>query len=236
MPITDYVQAQVLAKKVEQIIAECESESEYQTVLNYHDYIVTHTEYGFIDGEEAELSYKAYGALLRGQAVCNGYAEAMELLLLCSGFDTYMAVGNTQDGSHAWNIVNIDGEWYHVDTTYDDPVPDMGDQALHVYLNVNDAIMEQSHSWNKSAYPECVSMDANYYKKEYKEFSDIEQLKNYIIQTISSESIYEVMLSGFTPNQSDFESIMKETGTVSVSWQCYEDGDYSIYRIVFQRE
>ena len=65
MDISAYVQAQVLAKKVRQIMDECKSESEYQTVVNYHDYIVHNTTYGFLTGEEEQYSYKAYGALLR---------------------------------------------------------------------------------------------------------------------------------------------------------------------------
>lgn len=234
MPITEQVEAQVLAKKVEQIMELCQSTSEYQTVVNYHDYIVTNTVYGFIEGEDDKLSYTASGALLKGKAVCNGYAEAMELLLLCSGFDSYMAFGNTAEGSHAWNIVNIGGEWYHVDTTWDDPIPDMGDVPMHMYLNVNDEIIKKTHSWNESAYPECVSMDENYYKKENQEFDSLEALKNYVVQNIESEKEFEVMIYSIYLSQSDFEYIMQEAGAKTVSWQCYETGDYSVFRMEFQ--
>lgn len=234
MSISEHLDAQILAKKVEQIIDSCQSTSQYQTVVNYHDYIVTNTVYGFLDGEEEKLSYTASGALLKKRAVCNGYAEAMELLLLCSGFDSYMAFGNTEEGSHAWNIVNIEGEWYHVDTTWDDPIPDMGDEPLHMYLNVNDEIIKETHSWNESAYPECVSMDENYYKKENQEFDNLEILKNYIVQNIESENKFEVMVYDMHLNQSDFEYIMQEADAKTVSWQCYEAGDYSVFRMEFQ--
>ncbi len=237
VPITDHVQAQVLAKKVEQIMDSCEDASEYQTVVNYHDYIVANTVYGFLEGDDYDLSFTASGALLKGTAVCNGYAEAMELLLLCSGFDVYMAFGNTTEGSHAWNIVNIEGDWYHVDTTWDDPIPDMGDTALHIYLNVDDAIIGETHSWNESAYPECTSMDANYYRKENKEFDNIEDLTAYIVQNLDSEDEFEIMVHDMNLGQSDFAVMMQAaeaTGVETVSWQCYEAGDYSVFRIEFR--
>lgn len=233
-PITERLEAQVLAKKVEQIMDACKGTSDYQTVVNYHDYIVTNTVYGFLDGEEENLSYTASGALLKGRAVCNGYAEAMELLLLCSGLDAYMAFGNTAEGSHAWNIVNIDGEWYHVDTTWDDPIPDMGDASMHMYLNVSDEVIRKTHTWNESAYPECVSMEENYYKKENREFDDLEALKDYIVKNIESEHEFEVMIYNINLGQSDFEYIMQEAGADAVSWQSYETGDYFVFRMEFQ--
>lgn len=229
--IENNLNANLLAVKVQQIMRDCPSEDPYEQVVFYHDYIVTHTKYGFLEGEEEELSFTAAGVLLKGTAVCNGYAEAMELLLLCSGIDTYMAVGTTQEGGHAWNIVNINDKWYHVDTTWDDPVPDRGKTAMHVYLNVDDSIMEKTHTWNRDAYPECTDLDENYYYQEGKACENFNDFKNYVLAEMKSTSSIEVMVRDSDAIQYDCGFVVKEGGADVVSWQSYEDGDYMVMLI-----
>lgn len=226
--IENNTDAEVLALKVQQIINECHASNDYEKVVFYHDYIVTHTKYGFLDGEEELLPYTAAGALLHGTAVCNGYAEAMELLLLCSGVDTYMAVGSTDEGSHAWNIVNIDDNWYHVDATWDDPVPDMGADSIHVYLNVNDAVMEKTHTWNRNAYPECTNLDYNYYEQEGTAFDSFNDFKTYALEEMNSGNRMEVMVKDSESMEYDCGFLVQSGGANSVSWQSYEDGDYMV--------
>lgn len=230
--IENNLDAVILAEKVRQVMEGCHASDDYEKVVYYHDYIVTHTEYGFLDGEDELLPYTAAGALLRGTAVCNGYAEAMELLLLCSGVDAYMAVGTTEEGNHAWNIVNIDGSWYHVDTTWDDPVPDMGRNSIHVYLNVSDAVMEKTHTWNRNAYPECNDLKYNYYEQEGRAFDSFNDFKAYILEEMKSSKRMEVMVTDSESIQYDCGFVVQSGGANSVSWQSYEDGDYMVMIIM----
>ncbi len=232
--IEDNFNAERLAAKTRQIIEECAAESDYEKVVAYHDYIVTHTKYGLLEGEEEDISFTAAGALLHGTAVCNGYAEAMELLLLCSGVETYMAVGMTDDGTHAWNIVNIDGDWYHVDTTWDDPIPDMGKESIHVYLNVNDAVMEKTHTWNRSAYPECTNMEYNYYRQEGTAFDSFNDFKRYVLTEMKTTDRIEVMVTDSERIAYDCGFTIQEGGAKAVSWQNYEDGDYMVMVIALE--
>lgn len=233
--IVNNMDAEILATKVEMVMAECPGGSDYEKVKFYHDYIVTHTEYGFLEGEDEILSYTAEGVLLRGTAVCNGYAEAMELLLLCSNIETYMAVGYTDEGSHAWNIVKLEDDWYHVDTTWDDPVPDMGEEALHVYLNISDEIMEKTHTWNRSAYPECTSLEHNYYEQEGAAFDSFNDFKSYVLAEMQTTNQIEVMVTDSENIQYDCGFVIKEGGASSVSWQNYEDGEYLVMLITVEK-
>lgn len=226
--IEDNLDAEILAVKVQQIIDECQAETDYEKVVKYHDYIVTHTKYGFLSGEEELLPFTAAGALVKGTAVCNGYAEAMELLLLCSGVETYMAVGTTDEGNHAWNIVNIEGNWYHVDTTWDDPIPDMGAESIHVYLNVSDAVMEKTHTWNRNAYPECDSLEYNYYEQEGRAFGSFNDFKSYVLETMKTTNRMEVMVKDSESINYDCGFAVQTGGANSVSWQSYEGGDYMV--------
>ena len=230
--IENNMDAVILAEKVRQVMEECHADSDYEKVVFYHDYVVTHTQYGFLEGEDELLPYTAAGALLRGTAVCNGYAEALELLLLCSGVDAYMAVGTTDEGNHAWNIVNIDDKWYHVDTTWDDPVPDMGKESIHVYLNVSDSVMEKTHTWNRDAYPECNDLEYNYYEQEEKAFDSFNDFKAYILEEMKSSSRMEVMVTDSEAMQYDCGFVVQSGGAKSVSWQSYEDGDYMVMIIM----
>lgn len=55
-----------------------------------------------------------------------------------------------QDGvsqNHAWNAIQIDGNWYQVDVTWDDPVPDEKGRVIYTYFNVTDEIMRRNHSY-----------------------------------------------------------------------------------------
>jgi hypothetical protein len=69
-------------------------------------------------------SHTAYGALVGGKAVCDGYALAYSYLLKKCGIHSTVALGyvgsNAQTGGHAWNLVKLSGSWYESDATWDD--------------------------------------------------------------------------------------------------------------------
>lgn len=100
-----------------------------------------------------EENHSAYGALCNRSAVCEGYAEAYQLLMDIAGVDCLYAEGVAGE-PHAWNILFIDGAYYHVDTTWDDPVGDDGiDRLTHDYFLLSDTQLAQTHTWNRDAYP-----------------------------------------------------------------------------------
>ncbi len=98
-----------------------EDMTDFQKAVTVHDYIVMNLKY--------DTSYNVYDAVnmaLGGSGVCQGYAQmfydicANELGMGC-GF----AVGQNKspgEAGHIWNVINIDGAWYHTDATYDDPL------------------------------------------------------------------------------------------------------------------
>lgn len=138
--------------------------SDYEKELVIHDYIVLNCKYGYVDYSK-EYAYRAYGALVQGTAVCNGYAEAMALLLSCVGVENDFMTGTADGELHAWNRVCLDGKWYQVDATWDDPLPDRGFFAGHAYFNVTDDIMDDRHTWNEESFEACDSMDYNYFER-----------------------------------------------------------------------
>lgn len=136
--------------------------TDYEKELAIHDYIVLNCKYGYVDYSK-EYAYSAYGCLVQNTAVCNGYAEAMAILLSCEGIENQIICGTAGDELHAWNQVKINNQWYHVDATWNDPVPDMVGVVTHAYFNVPDDILSDTHTWDKEMYETCTSMDGNYY-------------------------------------------------------------------------
>lgn len=137
--------------------------TEYQKELAIHDYIVLNTRYdeeNYNNNTIPRESYTTYGTLVKGVAVCQGYAETFKLLLREVGIDSIIV--SSEPMNHAWNIVNIDGESYQVDVTWNDPTPDRKGKIGYRYLNLTDSEMKKDHNWNYSNYPTSTSTKYSY--------------------------------------------------------------------------
>lgn len=148
----------------------------YLKELIIHDYIVDNYQYST---NITDISHTPYSLLVNGDGVCSAYAQSMDILLNMVDIDTLYVTGTATNSSgtenHAWNIVNIDGEYYNVDATWDDPV---GYSLLSLdekykYFNVTDAELAADHSWDRSEYPSCSSNTYNHHNiVEMEKFDD----------------------------------------------------------------
>lgn len=147
--------------------------SEYDILLYLHDYLIENIAYD----EGYEYSHTAYGALVGERAVCDGYANALMYLLNRLGMESRIVYGSDENGiPHAWNIVRVEGEYYHVDLTWDLL---SGEMLFPIYTNFN--ITEQKAREKRVIYspkenkeytsfsyylpiPECVSEKYQYYR------------------------------------------------------------------------
>ena len=110
--------------------------SDVQKALLIHDRLIVHCEYdaenyygtGVIPIED----YTIYGALVNRVCVCEGFSEAYCYLLDQVGIKNYLC--ESFELAHMWNIVYIDGEKYHVDLTFDDPIYDITGNVYHDYF------------------------------------------------------------------------------------------------------
>ena len=95
--------------------------STLDNIKTIHDYIINNTKYDSLRSDQNILTYKsntAYGPLLQGYGICGGYTEAMQLFLEKLNVKNYRVSSN----NHIWNAVYLDGKWYNLDLTWDDPV------------------------------------------------------------------------------------------------------------------
>ena len=145
---------------VDAAIASCVTDgmSNYEIAKALHDYLATHNEYDMrlYSGNLPALSRTSYGALVDRTSVCAGYALAYERLMDQVGIPCEYVTGMTTNGYHAWNIIQIDGEWYHVDVTWDDPTPDREGYVRYKYFLKSDKAMSRDHVSSEASHT-CTS-------------------------------------------------------------------------------
>ena len=156
------------------------SMSDYEKEKYAYEYIAKHTEYD----TTAEDNQNILSVFLHGKSVCQGYAKALQYLLQEAGIPCAMVVGEAYNGDgHAWNLVYLDGNYYHVDVTGGDSAlsqngtPDK-DDVNYAYLNVTSQEIAGTRTEdNVLALPYCVATEDNYYVKEKQLFSKTDYIK-----------------------------------------------------------
>lgn len=102
--------------------------STFEKLKVFHDYLVLNSSFEFSEtSQDYNTSiYNAFGSgEPQGNIQCNGYAKAMQYLCDKAGIVSMVITGESAEGaSHAWNIVDVDGKWYNLDCTWDDPLMD----------------------------------------------------------------------------------------------------------------
>lgn len=147
-------------KAVDKIITEkiTNSTPTKEKIKIIHDYIIDNTEYDKLKYENKEdTTYKsntAYGVLIEGFGTCNGYADAMAIFLDKMNIINY----KISNDEHIWNLVYLDGKWYHLDLTWDDPISDMNINRDTYFLITTDALEklnDETHNFDKTIYKEA---------------------------------------------------------------------------------
>lgn len=137
--------------------------SDYEKEKAIHDYIVVHTNYdaNALEHEGFYTPYadQPYGTLINGTSICIGYASTFQLFMDMLDIECVTIIGtaNLDRGDHAWNAVMLDGNWYMVDVTWDDPIHKNPDNISYKYFNVSNNVMKSSnHHWDEDAYPKAL--------------------------------------------------------------------------------
>lgn len=171
-----YIDSETYAKQKAELEEVCngiissltDPSDEFRTELEIHDYIVKNCVYRLEHNEFVFSS--AYGALVNGEAACEGYSKAAKLLFDKVGTESAVVSGisdNTQDpeGPHMWNAVKINGDFYYLDCTWDDPVNDSGEEmVMYAYFNLNDEMIASTHRDFSYDFG-CTATKENYYIK-----------------------------------------------------------------------
>ena len=164
------------ADVADKIAAEAEKkETAFDKELLVHDKLIAMCRYS----ENQAYTYRStiYGVLCGKNAACEGYAKAAKYLLDRLKIPCYVVAGHsTPPGSasqsHMWDVVELDGKYYHLDLTWDDPVLEDGQNLIrHTYFNVTDGVIGKTHS-GYSGTDACTAIDDNYFVHEHMVFAD----------------------------------------------------------------
>jgi len=119
-------QEQLVEEKVAQILDALDlyNASDYEKIQGIYQYLCSHVTRDMVGAAAGDPAiYTAYGALVGESAVCQGFASAFYRLALELGVDTRILSGRKGSTRHGWNIVKLDGKYYHVDATSDAGFP-----------------------------------------------------------------------------------------------------------------
>ncbi|MEE1517535.1 MAG: transglutaminase domain-containing protein [Lachnospiraceae bacterium] len=134
--------------------------SDFEKALVIHDWIAINVKYdidNYLKDTIPSSSFSAEGALTTRVAVCDGYAKAFKLLAEKAGLEVNYVYGeadNGEWGGHAWNQVKIEGKWYNVDVTWDDPISFNNENNIqrdetwninYEYFLISDIEMNEDH-------------------------------------------------------------------------------------------
>ena len=142
------------------------AKSDIEKALLLHDYLVYSAEYdydNYMNDTIPNESYSSAGVLLFGKGVCQSYCYAYMYILTLEGMECH--VTSSESMGHAWNILKIDGQYYHIDVTWDDPVRDRVGRVYHRHFLRSDKAflagdednsIRAHHDWAEDS-PKCTS-------------------------------------------------------------------------------
>lgn len=116
-------------------------DTDIEKVKYVHDYLTNTINYV----SNSAYNQSAYSALVLGQTVCAGYAHAFQYCMQKLGIPAAYIVGHAGE-SHAWNLLKLDGEYYNMDVTWDDPIGNPATTYYYDYFNVTDSVLNRDHS------------------------------------------------------------------------------------------
>ena len=193
-----------IQKAVGRILAGIDSDAEaYEKVKYVYDTLIRETDYQL----DAPDNQNIYSVFVNHLSVCQGYAKATQYLLNRLGVECVLVLGTVNNGEgHAWNLVNVDGDYYYVDTTWGDASYQPGDDGTSAtftkpeinydYLNVTTAELVRTHTiGGEVPMPVCSATAANYYVMEGALFTeyDSEQMAS-LFERKLSEGVTDVTI------------------------------------------
>lgn len=213
-----------MLEKTKRIIEEIEQmypDSDYERMLFAYSYLQSHFTY---DQEEFEYScitgnsirpdsHNAFGVLINGTGVCDGFASAFSLIMKnfyisSSSISGKASFNTTVPSNHQWNIVKFGNQFFHCDVTWDLDDYRSFKEYSYKYFCVDDLCIKKTHIWDYRSYPQCTSSNMAYFIKKGLLVHSWEQFDRLVgIIAKSKKSFFQILLS----EHMTFENSLKES-------------------------
>ncbi len=186
-------------KKADEIMQGIKDDmTDYQMLKYFHDYLITNCE----SSTDDEYADTMYGTLIRKKALCEGYAKTFSYLCNRAGIPNMIVTGYT-GVAHMWNMVQLDGKWYHVDVTWDNPDSRISeyfpDLILYQYFLTTDDVVENYREIYANLFtpPKADDQSMTYFNKENfapEDYDDTLQILNKILPNVKGKNKRYMML------------------------------------------
>ncbi len=174
--------------RVKKLARQAEKLKEKEKELYIHDFICENVKY---DKLKKAYSHEIIGPLGQGVGVCEGIAKSVKILCDALGIWCIIALSeaNPEKGvkyRHAWNVVKIDGTYYHLDATFDNTLGH-GESIRYDYFNLSDSQIFKDHERLVWKIPMCEDGDHFYYKEKKLSFTKYEDVRKRAMQAVKKE-------------------------------------------------
>ena len=201
-----------ILEQAEKVIEEkiTDSMTDYEKEKAIYDYMYQVTSFDEQSlaaiSSTGEYSHTPYGFFKEHSTICVGNATTFKLFMDMLDIDCRI-IHSTINGEHAWNIVELDGEWYHVDLTFDN----MGSEnPTYSFFNVPDqAKSMEDYPWDKSEFPECNGEKYCYGINNSIEVDSVYDIPGQIKNAIDKKQ-NSVFIKTAVPSGSDAESFIEQ--------------------------
>ena len=203
----------------------------YERVKSAYEFIILNTTYDI----NSIYNQNANSVFIYQKSVCQGYAEAFQYLLHIMDIPCMVVTGTADGDLHAFNLVNIDGEYYYVDTTWGEGQEVSNADGMLVqeinynYLNITTEEISKTHTFDSPvALPMCTATSANYYVREGTYFESLDSTKinnafnvaygagkSEITLKCANVYVYEDILTHMFSNEHIFDYVRKSTSRVN---------------------
>lgn len=203
-----------LKKAAKPIVAKAVKQSDMKVRARIiHDELLKMTTY--------KLTYSTPdGPLLYGEALCEGYSKAFQYLCQSAGIECVNVSGTGAGQPHMWNMIKIDGAWFHVDSTFDDQKT-----ISYEYFCVKDSFIQQDHTVSDEMMeltPVRFKVDEELFEEEYERFLDTIE-SNYKKGNTTTRFYTDASLVGrlLIKVTSSMQSDLWGRGIKKQPWYCY---------------
>lgn len=226
--------------RVEKLARVVMDKSDWEKELYIHDFICENVIY---DKLKKQYSHEILGPLGQGVGVCEGIAKSVKILCDQLSIPCIVVISeNNLDKNikyrHAWNVIRINGVWYHLDATFDNTLGKK--EVRYDYFNLDDKSIFKDHEPLIYKVPACGEGNYFYYKEKKLSFTKQEDVAKRCQQAIKKGKVLTFHWRGGHLTKAvmeEFLQIITDTAKeksrhsqVSINWQ------QAVVRVKFLQE
>jgi hypothetical protein len=218
-----------MTARVEKLARVVKDKNDWEKEQYIHDFICENVTY---DKLKKQYSHEILGPLGQGVGVCEGIAKSVKILCDQLSIPCIIAISENNPLKHikyrhAWNVIQINGVWYHLDATFDNSLGKK--EVRYDYFNLDDKSIFKDHEPLIYKVPSCSDGDHFYYKEKKLSFTKQEDVAKRCHQAIKKGKVLTFHWRGGYLTKAVMEELLhiiaevaKEKSRhsqVSINWQ-----------------